>query len=206
MALFRSPIVNQVGHTTLRVALPTFGFSSPMASPGRVRRCEASSCEAGMYPSTRFRVCASREDYHPRARSPFTDSPVDVGNALLWTVAAYRFLQTRFEVRAHLRVPSSSPASECKTSHEVVFLLRLQRVSPKKRALRSEPNRFYRRRKPSIASSNYLLATRNLSGSTEVSEGLVHCECPSSFPCRAPLCHQPAAAKNLECLPPRLAS
>jgi len=44
----------------------------------------------------------------PRSRA----SPSTSGTALLWAVAAYRLLQTRFNLRARPRAPSSSPAAE----------------------------------------------------------------------------------------------
>lgn len=40
------------------------------------------------------RVCRSREDCPPEARSPSAVSPCDVGEPFRWTVAAYRLLQT----------------------------------------------------------------------------------------------------------------
>jgi hypothetical protein len=68
------------------------------------------ACGAARLPlvsaGTRDARVLSREDCHPWARSPFTRLPFKtLGTALLWTVAAYRLLQTRFDVRAR---PSSA--------------------------------------------------------------------------------------------------
>jgi len=136
----------------------------------------------------------------PRSRA----SPFDVGKPLNGTVAAYRLLQTRFDVRAR---PSSA-----------VILARIGSANPSRgsvspafarcpslssRATRSEPNEFWRRRKPSShrrGRSQELIRADRAERRTRALR-----ELPSSCPCRAPLRRQPVAAKDLESPPPRRA-
>lgn len=160
--------MNQVGPTT---------FASRSRLPASLHPWHPpSACGAArllVRVGTRFRVCASREDYHSWARSPFTDSPVDVGNALLRTVAAYRFLQTRFEVRAHLRVPSSSPASEAETPHGVLPLLRSQRTVSGEAGPLQRAEQILPKAQTFDCQLRLTAGHGNPSRSTEVSEGLV---------------------------------
>jgi len=74
----------------------------------------------------------------PRPPAPL----LTLGNQLCWTVAARRLLQLRFDVRAHSRVPSSSPGIAAVISCEITPLSTFAwRPPPKRRAVRSEPKR-----------------------------------------------------------------
>lgn len=78
-----------------------------------------------------------------------------------------------------------------------------RRPSLSSRAVRDEPNEFWRRRKPS---SHRRGRSQELPRADRAERRtLALRELPSSCPCRAPLGRQPVAAKDLECPPPRLA-
>jgi len=93
----------------LHIVLLTVGLLSPFGLPRSV--CTASRLLLVRATDTRVNVCVlsrrlSSEWLGPRSRI----SPDDVGKSFLWTVAAHRLLQTRYDVWAHPRAPSSSPA------------------------------------------------------------------------------------------------
>ena len=125
-----------------------------------------------MSAGTRDARVLSREDCHPWARSPFTRFPFKtLGTALLWTVAAYRLLQTRFDVRAR---PSSADilarVGPPFSSRSLAFFCVGGMPSSEEMSIRGEPER-----------------SENLSGPTESREGLAHCEsAPPRFPAGRP--------------------
>jgi len=189
-----------VGLATLHIALPTVGFSSLTAFPrSACRRCEASSGER----YARVAGVRSREDCHPWARPPFTRFP-------FWRWEAASLGRRRLPTSADQIRRTGTPSS-------AIIPARIRSVNPSRgfvspafawwpplssRAIRSEPNEFWRRRKPSshrrgrsqepIRADRAEWRTRALR------------ELPSSHPCRAPRRRQPVAAKDLECPPPRL--
>jgi hypothetical protein len=116
----------------------------------------------------------------PRSRA----LPLDVGEPLNWAVAAYRLLQTRFDVRAHPRAPSPSSVSDPESLTGFRFFLRLR----DDRLLRGGPSATSRKNpgegvnlRPTGEAGH-----GNSLGPTEPSEGLAHCV---SSPPRVPAEH-----------------
>jgi hypothetical protein len=150
----------------------------------------------------------------PRSRrSPFALMQIRLGAALLWTVAAYRLLQTGFEVRAHpssanilTRIGSTRPSRG--SSFSCVgepFGSGAEARAPVFAMSQFDSNRGANLYYPGVFSLRKN-RFRSRSGSTESSEGLAHGERPSSASPSDILCRQSAAAKELESLPPRRAS
>lgn len=137
----------------------------------------------------------------PRSRS----SPLDVGNPLLGSLPTTDFCRpvSTYGHTLECRYPRSHRNPEPLTGS--VFLLRLRDV----RLLRGEPCAASQvdsagRRKPSCHRRGRSQEPIRADRAERRTRALR--ELPSSCPCRAPLCRQPVAAKDLESPPPRRTS
>lgn len=108
-ALYRSPIVNRRRPRNFAHRASTIDNSSPYGLPRSV-------CSAARIPLVRDRdtsqnACTLARIHIRWARPPFTCFPfLTLGNRFCGSLPLTDFCRSRFDVRAHSRAPSSSPA------------------------------------------------------------------------------------------------